>query len=219
MHKKYDREILERLILNENKPYTYIGKLYGVSGNSIKKAAQRLGINVPKRRIVSVDESFNRNKKYQNKLTLINDDEFIKCVREADSWHKFTENLGYKSPRITKKVRNEIIERCNRLNISLVFNKNKDIEDRTKGDLFTTFKNWQSARSFIRRNSQEKYLKSGRPLKCKVCGYDKHVEIAHIKAVSEFSDETHIGEINSIDNLVALCPNHHWEYDNGILKL
>ena len=219
MHKKYDRETLERLILNENKPYTYIGKLYGISGNSIKKVAKRLGINLPKRRAVSVDENFNRNKKYQSKLDFINDDEFIKCVQEADSWHKFTESLGYKSPRVTKKVRKEITERCNRLNISMVFNKNKGIEDRTKGELFTTFKNWQSARSFIRRNSQEKYLKSGNPLKCKVCGYDKHVEIAHIKAVSEFSNETPIGEINSIDNLIALCPNHHWEYDNGILKI
>lgn len=219
MHNGYDRETLERLILIENKTYTSIGKLYGVSGNSIKKAAKRLGIELPKRRIVLVDENFNRNKKYQCKLDLISDDEFIKCVQEADSWHKFTESLGYKSPRVAKKVRNEITARCDRLNVSLVFNKNNGIENRTKGDLFATFKSWQSARSFIRRNSQENYLKSGKPLKCKVCGYDKHVEIAHIKAVSEFSDKTLIGEINSIDNLVALCPNHHWEYDNGILKI
>lgn len=61
--------------------------------------------------------------------------------------------------------------------------------------------------------------KSDKPCKCAICGYDKHIEIAHIKAVSEFDDSVTIAEINSIDNLIALCPNHHWEYDNGILTL
>lgn len=49
-------------------------------------------------------------------------------------------------------------------------------------------------------------------------GYDKHIEIAHIKAVSDFSDDSLISEINDKNNLVALCPNHHWEFDNGFLK-
>lgn len=57
------------------------------------------------------------------------------------------------------------------------------------------------------------------PYKCAICGYDKHIEIAHIKAVSDFEDSVKISEINSINNLIALCPNHHWEYDNNILKL
>lgn len=43
--------------------------------------------------------------------------------------------------------------------------------------------------------------------------------MAHIKAVSEFSDDTLISEINDINNLVGLCPNHHWEYDHGLLNL
>lgn len=46
-------------------------------------------------------------------------------------------------------------------------------------------------------------------MKCAICGYDKHVEIAHIKPVSDFADSCTIAEINSIDNLIALCPNHH----------
>lgn len=45
--------------------------------------------------------------------------------------------------------------------------------------------------------------------KCKICGYNKHIEVAHIKAVSEFSDSTLISEINDINNLIGLCPNHH----------
>lgn len=47
----------------------------------------------------------------------------------------------------------------------------------------------------------------------------KHVEIAHIRAVADFSDEDLLSEINHPDNLVGLCPNHHWEYDNGLLNL
>jgi predicted restriction endonuclease len=54
---------------------------------------------------------------------------------------------------------------------------------------------------------------------CEVCGYNTHVEVCHIKSVSSFSDDTLITEINSIDNLVGLCPNHHWEFDNGKIKL
>ena len=50
-------------------------------------------------------------------------------------------------------------------------------------------------------------------------GYDKHYEVCHIKAVSDFSEDTPITVINHIDNLVALCPNHHWEFDNGLLDI
>lgn len=49
---------------------------------------------------------------------------------------------------------------------------------------------------------------------CKLCGYDKHIEIAHIKSISSFSLDTKLSIINSIDNLIPLCPNCHWELDN-----
>jgi len=50
--------------------------------------------------------------------------------------------------------------------------------------------------------------------KCSKCGYDKHVEIAHIKPISSFSLDTKLSEINHINNLLPLCPNCHWEFDN-----
>lgn len=52
-----------------------------------------------------------------------------------------------------------------------------------------------------------------------ICGYDRHVNICHKKAVADFSDNALVKEINSIDNLVALCPTHHWEYDNGFINI
>lgn len=55
--------------------------------------------------------------------------------------------------------------------------------------------------------------------KCAVCEYTNHVEVAHIKAVSSFPDTATIREVNDPSNLVGLCPNHHWEFDNGLLTL
>ena len=88
----------------------------------------------------------------------------------------------------------------------------------TKGELFSSRKNWQSARTAIRKLADSAYRNSNKPMKCVICGYDKHVEIAHIKSVSEFSGNSLISEINDVNNLIALCPNHHWEFDSGNLS-
>jgi hypothetical protein len=49
---------------------------------------------------------------------------------------------------------------------------------------------------------------------CCHCGYSLHVELCHIKAISSFPDEALVSEVNSKDNIVQLCPNCHWEFDN-----
>lgn len=49
---------------------------------------------------------------------------------------------------------------------------------------------------------------------CTECGYSKHVEVAHIKPVSSFTDDTLISVINHPSNLKVLCPNCHWEFDH-----
>lgn len=53
---------------------------------------------------------------------------------------------------------------------------------------------------------------------CSNCGYNKHVEICHIKAIKDFEEDSKISEINNLNNLVGLCPNCHWEFDNGLLS-
>lgn len=98
------------------------------------------------------------------------------------------------------------------------FNVSK-IENRTKGELFATRKNWQSARTAIRNHANIVLQTSNQKPECKVCGYTKHVEVCHIKSVSEFTDDALIGEINDLNNLVYLCPNHHWEFDNDNLDI
>jgi hypothetical protein len=99
------------------------------------------------------------------------------------------------------------------------FPASKLVETRTKGDLFDKRSNWQSARSSLREHARKVFLSSGKPLACAVCGYAIHVQIAHIKPVSSFPNETLISEINALPNLIALCPNHHWEFDHHLLNL
>jgi hypothetical protein len=64
------------------------------------------------------------------------------------------------------------------------------------------------------RNFARSWLSEMRNLPCAKCGYNLHVELAHIKAVSEFNDDTKLSEVNSKSNVIQLCPNCHWEFDN-----
>ena len=74
-------------------------------------------------------------------------------------------------------------------------------------------------RAEIRKHAQWIYKKNNGEQNCKICGYNKHIQVCHIKSVSSFDDDSLITEINSFENLVGLCPNHHWEYDNGFLVI
>jgi hypothetical protein len=93
------------------------------------------------------------------------------------------------------------------------------VERRSKGSLFSSRKNWQSARSSIVKHARKIFIATGRPFVCCICGYDKACQIAHKKAVSSFSDSTLISEINDPSNLAPLCRNHHWEQEHGLLVL
>lgn len=64
------------------------------------------------------------------------------------------------------------------------------------------------------RNFARSWLKDLRGQPCKHCGYNKHVELAHIKEVSSFPDDALLSEVNSRDNVIPLCRNCHWEFDN-----
>lgn len=54
---------------------------------------------------------------------------------------------------------------------------------------------------------------------CQNCGYDKHIEVCHIKPISSYPEDTKLDDINHLSNLLALCPNCHWEFDNNLLTL
>ena len=54
---------------------------------------------------------------------------------------------------------------------------------------------------------------------CPFCDYKNHVQLCHIKDIGEFDKNTKIKTVNNLNNLIYLCPNHHWDLDHGYLKL
>jgi hypothetical protein len=75
------------------------------------------------------------------------------------------------------------------------------------------------ANARIRQMARRVYRDCGLPLRCFICGYSTHVEICHKRSIAEFPDYALVSEVNAQDNLVCLCPNHHWELDHGLLSL
>jgi len=67
------------------------------------------------------------------------------------------------------------------------------------------------ARRIMERSGQEK--------RCDICAFKVVVEVCHLKAIKEFPQTALMSEVNSLTNLVYLCPNHHAMLDKGLLKL
>ena len=70
----------------------------------------------------------------------------------------------------------------------------------------------------LRQDARRAYL-SAFPYRCMRCGYDRHIEVCHRRALTSFPLDTPISVVNSLDNLLGLCPNCHWEFDHGLLQL
>lgn len=91
-----------------------------------------------------------------------------------------------------------------------------ELKERYAPDSVRTTNGWVSAkiRDFCR--TWNKVLKN---MPCQKCGYSAHVEYCHIKPIRDFKEGATLGEINDRSNVLKLCPNHHWEFDNGRLHL
>jgi hypothetical protein len=90
--------------------------------------------------------------------------------------------------------------------------------ERTKEELRNRAKGYPEYRASIQWHARKVFYQEYSGPVCLICTYSLHVHVAHIQSVSEFADQTKLTEINAADNLVALCPNHHWEFDHGILS-
>ena len=213
---KYEKEELEKLIKEEKMSYEAIGRIYGVTGNAIKKAAVKLGIELERKRKINPNENFSHTG--NTKFNKFSDEEFVKIINNSVGWKEICEGFGYSSI-VGSYTKDQILERCKSLNITPNLIRNSPILGKTKGELLSDRKNYQSYRSSVRQWAERIYKKENPEGKCAVCGYDKHIEVAHIKAVSDFDNNATLAEINDIHNLIGLCPNHHWEFDNGILDI
>jgi hypothetical protein len=100
---------------------------------------------------------------------------------------------------------------CKRCRVACEFKPDAPISD-----FFTSLKS-ASKFSNIRYHARKYYLEHFMH-QCLNCNYQLHIEIAHIKPISSFSDNTPLNVVNSSDNLAGLCKRCHWEMDNGYLS-
>lgn len=76
------------------------------------------------------------------------------------------------------------------------------------------------AYSPIRSDARRFMEESGIPKACEICGHSNTVEVAHLKAIKDFDPATTlVKEVNSLNNLMYLCPNHHKEQEKGIILI
>ena len=130
MEWKDKKDDLYRLIVIEKKSYEEIGKLFGCTGNNIKKVAKRLEIELEQRRKVNPKEHFNK-KEEKNYNTC----QFCGCLFETDNKkQKFCSKQC--AANNLHKIRYEKIingdESIMRANFSLKYFK-KDIIDEQNG--------------------------------------------------------------------------------------
>lgn len=71
----------------------------------------------------------------------------------------------------------------------------------------------------IRDRCSSYYKVVGRPSSCQRCGYSLFIENCHIRDIKDFSEWESVWECNRPENIVFLCKNCHWEFDNGLLSL
>ena len=97
----------------------------------------------------------------------------------------------------------------------LIWIKNKEVKDMTLREAIYDKHHKSSAFALVRTRARVVAKKLGF-VECVKCGYNKHIEVAHIKPISSFSEDILISVINSEENIMPLCPNCHWEYDHNL---
>lgn len=114
----------------------------------------------------------------------------------------------------SNKVQNRRDKYCNKCHIL----KNCSFHLKTLGEIKEKRKD-ATRYSQIREHARKALKQSNCYKECFNCRYDKHVHTCHIKDICTFPDTATVEEVNSLDNLVYLCPNCHWEFDHNLLKL
>lgn len=149
------------------------------------------------------------------------------CSKETEN-NKFcsrscsTSFTNINNPRIKKGL--YFCENCNK---SILSHRNRFCEDCRKsynGIDFTlkeaiyTNHHKSSAYALIRTRARALINKLKVKKQCSICNYSKHIEVAHIKSINFYSEDTLLSTINDPSNLTLLCPNCHWEFDHNMLN-
>lgn len=98
----------------------------------------------------------------------------------------------------------------------------ENVGDNTLGYYINGHKYLTSRCQAIRRHARRVLEESNREKVCEYCRnheFDEILEVHHLKGILQFDKDSLIREINSEDNLVWLCPNHHAMVEKGLIKL
>nr|DAG94949.1 MAG TPA: NinG recombination protein [Crassvirales sp.] len=94
------KEELEKLIFGEKLSYEEIGRRYEVSGSAIKKKAKKLGIELPKKRDINFNETFNKGYSFK-----YNKKDLEKYLGEGKSYKEIGNIYGVSSSSIYRAVK------------------------------------------------------------------------------------------------------------------
>lgn len=117
--------------------------------------------------------------------------------------------------------RNKYCENCyesNNFKYNAANKKIAIVADLTLNEASYTTQDRASLYALVRSRARDVAAKLNYNI-CKFCGYEIHVEICHIKAISTYSLDTKLSIINAPENLISLCRNHHWELDHGYINI
>lgn len=121
------------------------------------------------------------------------------------------------------------VQRCVNCGVEYV-NKYRDItrtcssrcrmEKNMKDTVMSSKINHNGANTYDKiRHNARRYSKHIYPKYCMNCGYNKHYEVCHVVDIKDFDRESTVYDVNQANNIVHLCPNCHWEFDNNGISL
>jgi ribosomal protein L32 len=191
------KEDLENYVFKDKLSYEEIGRIYGCSGANIKKRAKKLGIKLPQKRKININETFNRGK--------------VLSLKEKN----ICPNCGgykYASSKLCKNCRNKekYDVRNHELGYYIGYGNNRKKYLASKLNEIR-----KDARRFMENESQQNKV-------CKYCNnheFDSILEVHHLRRITDFDEHEKVANINNDENLVWLCPNHHRMLENGLITL
>lgn len=191
---KKEEENLRKLI-SDGTAYEKIGKLYDVTGNAVKKAAKKLGIELQQKRNINEKEHFNKGASFGGTKSYY--DKCPVCGKRK-----------YHTSDLCSECRNK--------------EKRNNIKEQTLGYYIDGQKYLATKCNDIRKDAKRTLEESDREKVCEYCHnheFDSILEVHHIKGILEFDSTAKVKEINDLKNLVWLCPNHHRMLELGLIKL
>lgn len=193
---------------NKNKVLTYIKRNQGkYCSKACQTVAQKTG------QLVHCIEC--GKEVYKQKKILSGN---IFCSHSCSAKHsnaKRYKDSNKKSPCIcgkNKSYRAALCHTCKHLN-----NLNKALTRTLKNA--TSHGNARTKWAYVRKLAAKILQANNIEKKCYLCGFDLCLDVCHIKPISEFDENAFLSEVNSLENLIYLCPNHHKMLHKNMLSL